>query len=60
MAVVVSHRTRDVEERVLDAAVEILDRYDALVSAHVFTPAEWEIESQTPLGLNINKEGVLV
>jgi predicted nucleotidyltransferase len=60
MAVVVTHRDRDIEERVLDAAVEMLDRYDALVSAHVFTPEEWEFERLTPLGLNISKEGVLI
>jgi predicted nucleotidyltransferase len=60
MAVVVTHRDRDIEERVLDAAVEMLDRYDALVSAHVFTPEDWEFERLTPLGLNISKEGVLI
>ena len=60
MAVVVTHRDRDIEERVLEAAVEMLDRYDALVSAHVFTPEEWEFERLTPLGLNISKEGVLI
>jgi len=60
MAVVVTHRDRDIEERVLDAAVEMLDRYDALVSAHIFTPEEWELVRLTPTGLNITREGVLI
>jgi len=58
LAVMVTHRDRNIEERVLDAMTEMLDRYDALVTAHTFTPEEWELERLCPLGLNIAKEGV--
>jgi len=60
IAVVVEQRDHEADEYVLDAAVEMLDRYDALVSAHVFSTAEWEMEQLAPLGLNIGKEGLAV
>ena len=60
LALMVTHRDRDIEERVLDAVVEVLDRYDALVCAHIFTPEEWKLERLCPLGLNIGNEGVTV
>ena len=58
IAVVVDQRDRGAEDRVLDAAVRMLDRHEAVVSAHVFSAAEWVVEQATPLGLNIGKEGV--
>jgi len=60
VAVVVKQRDQQVEERVLDAVVEVLDDYEALVSAHVFSLDEWASEMLTPLGRNIIKEGLPV
>lgn len=60
IAVVAEQRDHEAEKYVLDAAAEMLDRHDALVSAHVFSTAEWEIEQLTPLGLNIGKEGLAI
>jgi len=58
IAILVDHRSQEAEDCVLDAAIHVLDRYDAVVSAHVFSGEEWAVEQLTPLGLNIGKEGM--
>ena len=60
IAVILEQRLAQYEEKVLDAVVDMLDRYEALVSAQVFYAKEWEIEKLSPLGLNIAREGVAV
>lgn len=57
-AVIIDNHDRDVDEYVLDAITEILDCYDALVSAQVFGEEEWFVERNFPLGINIIREGV--
>lgn len=60
IAIIVNHRDRRIESDILDAAVAILDQYDALVSAQIFDEKEWESESELPLGLIINRQGILI
>ena len=56
--VVVDHRSDDVQEAVIEAAAEILDRYDALVSPQAYDEGEWARECALPLGINVMREGL--
>jgi predicted nucleotidyltransferase len=58
--VVVGKRRAELEEAVLDVAVDMLDRYGILVSPHIYSEVEWEEEKEMPLGINVLKEGVLL
>ncbi len=57
-AIIVDKRDRQLEETVLDAAYGILDQYEELISAQIFSEEEWALEKKSPLGLNILKEGI--
>jgi hypothetical protein len=45
-------------EIVLDADVEIMNRYYALIGCTVCDELEWERKKRFPIGLNILKEGI--
>lgn len=56
--VIVDNREKNVQEVVLDAGVEMLNRYDALIGCVLFDETQWEREKPFPLGLNISEEGI--
>jgi predicted nucleotidyltransferase len=56
--VVVDARTRPVREAVLDAGVAMLDKYDQLFGALLYSEEEWRESSRFPLGWMIQREGV--
>ncbi len=56
--VIVDRRDKHAQELVLDASVEIMDRYYALVGSIVCDEQEWERKKSFPIGLNILKEGI--
>lgn len=56
--IVVDKRNRDIQEVVLDASVEMLDKYSALIGSIVCDETEWQSKQHFPIGLNIAKEGV--
>ncbi len=56
--VVVDQNNKITQDIVLDASVEIMDRYYALVGSIVCDEEEWERKKYFPIGLNITKEGV--
>lgn len=56
--VVVDQRTRDVRETVLDVGVEMLNRYDQLFGALLYSENEWERSRRFPIGWNIQREGI--
>ena len=60
LVVVLDERTRDAREAVLDAGVEMLNRYDRLFAALVYGEDEWRATKRFPLGWNIEHEGVVV
>lgn len=55
--VVVDEKKKDVQEAVLDACVEIMDKYCALIGCIVCDEKEWERKKRFPIGFNILKEG---
>lgn len=56
--VVVDRRTPDVREAVLDAGVEMLNRYDQLFGALLYSAVEWQESRRSPIGWNIQREGI--
>jgi uncharacterized protein len=60
LVVVLDERTRDAREVVLDAGVEMLNRYDQLFAALIYGEDEWRATKRFPLGWNIEHEGVVL
>ncbi len=58
--VVVDERSRTVREMVLDAGVEMLNRYDQLFTSLLYSEEEWRESQRFPIGWNIEREGVAV
>jgi predicted nucleotidyltransferase len=56
--VIVDQRDKQIQDSVLDASVEIMDRYYALVGSIVCDEEEWERKKYFPIGLNILEEGI--
>ena len=58
--VVLDQRTPDLEDMISEIEVEFLDRYDTLSPCVAYDLPEWERAKYFPLGLNIQKEGILL
>lgn len=58
MLVIVDRNDRTVRDIILDACVEIMDRYYELIGCIICDEEEWEMKKRFPIGLNIIKEGV--
>ncbi|NIM18118.1 MAG: nucleotidyltransferase domain-containing protein [Candidatus Aminicenantes bacterium] len=56
--VVVDKREKFVQDVILDACVEIMDKYYELIGCIVCDEKEWELKKKFPIGLNILKEGI--
>jgi len=48
------------KEEIRDLEVKMMDTYNVLVSALIFSVFAWEKRLTMPLGLNIRKEGIAV
>ena len=58
--VVVDERTRALREALLDAGGRLLDEREELCATLLYDTAEWERARRSPLGWNIEREGVLL
>lgn len=58
--IVVDERSRALRELILDAGGRLLDEREALCAALVYDDAEWERVRRSPLGWNVEREGVLL
>ena len=58
--VVVDELTRELRDKVLDAGGRLMDERDELCAAIVYDTAEWEWERRSPLGWNVEREGILL
>ena len=56
--VVVKRRTPRMREAILDADTEMLDRYDQLFAALLYSEEEWQRCQKFPLAWNVKKEGI--
>ena len=56
--VVVDRLDKKTKEQVLDAGVEIMDEYYALIGSIVCDEEDWERKKYFPIGLNILEEGI--
>lgn len=57
MLVIVDTRSPDIRAAILEIEVDLIDRYEALVTSIVRTEDEWKQRQGTPLALNIEREG---
>ena len=58
MMIIVDKRDKSLLETVVTIEVDILDKYERLVGSIVYEQGEWERKRQSPLGMNIKKDGV--
>ena len=58
LVVVADGEKRDIEELVVREGYEMTYQHFALVSTLCYTPDDWELAQNTPLGRNVRKEGV--
>jgi len=60
LIVVVDRRTPEIREAVLDADVEMINRYGILFAALIYDEAEWRRAQDFPLAWNVEREGIRV
>jgi uncharacterized protein len=58
--VVVDHCTPEVEEVVLEADVEMMNRHETLFASLLYSEEEWRKEEEFPFGWNVQREGIAV
>jgi predicted nucleotidyltransferase len=58
--VVVDERTRALREALLDAGGRLMDEREELCAAVLYDADEWETARRSPLGWNVEREGVLL
>ena len=58
--VVVDNRTHAIRDLVLDAGVEMLNKYDQFFGAVLYDDREWQDAKQFPFGWNVENEGLLI
>jgi predicted nucleotidyltransferase len=56
--VIVDKKDKSSQGIILDACVEIMDKYYELIGCIVCDQDEWEMKKRFPIGLNILKEGI--
>jgi len=58
--VIVDRRTDDVREIVLDADIEMMNRYEKLFAALIYDKSEWQKARSFPHAWNIEREGIVL
>ena len=58
--VIVDRRTDDVREMILDADVEMMNRYEKLFAALIYDESEWQKARSFPHAWNIERDGVVL
>jgi uncharacterized protein len=56
--VIVDRKTKVIRESIIDAGVEMMNRYEKLFAAIVYDEQEWKSMQGFPLAWNINNEGI--
>ena len=56
----VANKNDNVRDLVLETDVDFLNKYDELSAELLFSQQEWENQRKFPLGINVEREGVLV
>lgn len=58
--IIVDRRTNDIREAILDADVEMMNRYEKLFAALIYDESEWQNARSFPHAWNIEREGVVL
>ena len=57
MLVIVDRRSPEIRAAILEIEVDLIDRYESLVTSIVRSEDEWKQRQGTPLAINIEREG---
>jgi|EPASupsiteSAE347_1022098.scaffolds.fasta_scaffold55211_2 predicted nucleotidyltransferase len=58
--IVVDKRSRELREMIGDVGADLLNESEALCAAMIYDGEQWEKVRQSPLGWNVEREGVLL
>ena len=56
--IVLNEKTDELVDKIRDVEVDFMNQYDMLAAALIFSRTEWEKRINTPIGLNIIREGI--
>ena len=57
---IVKNRDSKIRDQVVDAEIEMLNKYDFLFSSLIYESHEWEKEQRYPFGWNVLRDGIEV
>lgn len=60
IAVIAIQNSSGIREKILDIEMEMLNKHDAMFSTILYDLQEWEKEKNTPLGWNIQDDGLIL
>jgi predicted nucleotidyltransferase len=60
MLVVVDRCDREIVKKIREIAVEMLDHHEPLFGNIVYDAQEWERKKRFPLGMSIQREGIII
>lgn len=58
--VILDKNDRHLRDEVLDTEVEFLNKYDELSACVVYDEEAWEWRKNSPLGINVSREGIVL
>jgi predicted nucleotidyltransferase len=56
--IIVTEKDKSITEEIFEIEYDFLHKFDIPASALVYTPREWEIRLNSPLGKRVQKEGI--
>lgn len=60
IAMIVNQHSDDIHEKILDIEIDMLNHHDTLFSTILYDVQEWELEKKSPLGWNIQDDGIVL
>lgn len=60
IVLIVENNNAEIRDVVLNIEIQMLDEYDTHFSTLIYDPIEWELEKGTPLGWNIENDGIVL
>jgi uncharacterized protein len=58
--VVVAHKDKQVRDIIGNVEVEFMNSYDELAASLLYDENEWERKKKFPLGINVEREGIVL
>ncbi|MDX1960653.1 MAG: nucleotidyltransferase domain-containing protein [Leptospiraceae bacterium] len=58
--ILIHENKEDVRDIIEEIGVDILNKYNILISCLIWSLDDWELKSKFPIGMNILREGILL